>query len=557
MFTTTASSEKKDTVSSKYSSQYSASSNRSNNKKSAASSVRSNHSVGSTLSTPSNDVDNKSLASSSRNEKINVPIEDIRAVSRWILFFCGLTDNKLCIPEVEELILYPPFIDENEKELIIGPMLTFQGMLQICGMSAQEWFEFVMRHDPVFTKTPMMVLPTFTKAIVKMCGEVNVPLMSDEHIRLLYRYFLGSHNAPTSQVDYIDDGFTAFDFAIAFAKHRLPADQIDLFNSLAKIVQQWGAYLRESHLELSVVGGISSKSMRTGIISTKELEKVLSNLYIKHQQFLRQMSRPNYYFVVSGHHHRHSQYQSSDESTASSLPGLLNVPLSAASFSTSNKTNLAFPSLYPSTLGAAESENDNNIPEIAPENDVSDCDDHRRNSNIKKGHNRHHNHRQRKHHNNHNSSDIENNHPQPSRKRSMLESVVHMIHSVRASFSSASSSSSFSPKNDRNAHQESAEDAQLNQHLPNLTNSQRIKQVPVSRSKRSAVHPTGIDSINDCHSDNVNKTEADVALVSNNIDNAKKEEEMQDRRRRRSVQHQLRYSALFTIDKTTGHIALQ
>lgn len=473
---------------------------------------------------------------SMKTEKVAVPQEDIRSVCRWIQFFCGSTDGKVCISEVEELILYPPFLNLDERYEVSGPMLSFQGMLQRCGMNPQEWYEFVMRHDPVFSKTPVMMLPTFTKAMIKMCNEVSVSMMSDAQIRVLYRYFVGSYtntfgNASSSPdvvkgspalvveearpstdflcFNYVDEGFSAFDFAIAFAKHSVQdTDVIASYNQIAHFVHQWGTYLKETHMDLTVIGGITSKSMKAGILTIAELEKVLSNLYVKHQQYLRQMSRPGMNTLACN--------------TSTSIGN----PLSTSS-STSSKQQPR----DVSTLGAAEDE-------LLPENDDTPI-------------------------------------AIPQRKRSMLNSVVDLLQNVRASFSLTIPSpakvvpvagATGSPSN-----HSAASTAQTS--AVGSRASRKGQRRPVSSAKgKASIFPvnSGHSAATTVYSDSQYTTAGEEftalhdIVVADTEDEAavrvKKccvvdEEERAERRRRRSVKHPLRYSALFTAESVTPSVS--
>eukprot|EP01033_Poteriospumella_lacustris_P012765 gene12765-9124_t len=473
---------------------------------------------------------------SMKTEKVTVPQEDIRSVCRWIQFFCGSTDGKVCISEVEELILYPPFLHLDERYEVSGPMLSFQGMLQRCGMNPQEWYEFVMRHDPVFSKTPVMMLPTFTKAMIKMCNEVSVSMMSDAQIRVLYRYFVGSYtttfgNAPSSPdvakgspalvveeaqrpstdflcFNYVDEGFSAFDFAIAFAKHSVQdTDVIASYNQIAQFVHQWGTYLKETHMDLTVIGGITSKSMKTGILTVAELEKVLSNLYVKHQQYLRQMSRPG----------MNSLACASSSSTSN--------PLSMSSSASAKQQPRDV-----STLGAAEDE-------LLPENDETPV-------------------------------------AIPQRKRSMLNSVVDLLQNVRASFALTIPSTAKvvpiagatgSPSN-----QSAASTAQSSA-LGSRTSRKGQRRAVSSAKGKASVFPvhSGHSSATTVYSDSQYTAGEEFTALHDigvaDMDDeaavrAKKccaidEEERAERRRRRSVKHPLRYSALFTAEAVTPAVS--
>lgn len=474
---------------------------------------------------------------SMKTEKVAVPQEDIRSVCRWIQFFCGSTDGKVCISEVEELILYPPFLNLEERYEVSGPMLSFQGMLQRCGMNPQEWYEFVMRHDPVFSKTPVMMLPTFTKAMIKMCNEVSVSMMSDAQIRVLYRYFVGSYSnavgntpsadgvkgSPALVVDevrpstdflcfnYVDEGFSAFDFAIAFAKHSVQdTDVIASYNQIAHFVHQWGQYLKETHMDLTVIGGITSKSMKAGILTIAELEKVLSNLYVKHQQYLRQMSRPGMNSLACG------------TSTSAN-------PLSSTS---STSVSAKQQPLDVSTLGAAEDE-------LIPENDETPI-------------------------------------AIPQRKRSMLNSVVDLLQNVRASFALTIPSpakvapvagATGSPSN------HSAASTAQSSALGSKASRKNQRRAVSSAKGKASIFPVGSghSAATTVYSDSNYTTVGEEATTLHDsataaVDDeaaaahAKKccvidEEERAERRRRRSVKHPLRYSALFTAEAVTPAVS--
>lgn len=450
-------------------------------------------------------------ASSSKTDKSLVPIEEIRISCQWIHFFCGLSGNRLCIPEVEELILFPPIIDENQRNVISGPMATFQELIQNCGMKPQEWFDFVMCHDSSLAPTPAMLLPTFTKAIVKMCLEINAELISDESIRNLYLFMIGSRNSPIAKAQFVDEGFTAFDFALAFAKFRLPARQIDSFNNIARTVQNWGSYLRDLHLSLTVLGGMSLHSVRTGIMTAQELEKVLCNLYIKHQQYLRYIESKGFCLL------------SSNLVVISSTGHVTAENSKESAILCSNKSNSVS-----STLGAAEAVDDSSvgIPFLAPELDQ-----------------------------------VLNIEPtkKKDRQRSLFNTLSDLIQSVRASF----------------VHMESFQVSSA----PSCTlplGSTTIERKSHSKACKasSAVHPIQKNSVENLGNStsyalsnqeecvmtsqyyhNMENLASTCSHLFGNAESHDDNEEMQERRRRRSIQHKLPYSALFAMDSTTSQIA--
>jgi hypothetical protein len=202
-----------------------------------------------------------------RSVKLN--LYRVKNFCEIIQFSCGLEDGKMAISEVEHLIYDPIIVNEEEKEKISGIMDKFDGLLKCAQVEPQDWFEFITsrKGDDIDTIT----FPEFASELGKLAFDLRQPGLNEMEITNLFIYFAGNNKQE----------FSAFQFALAFCKYRLPLSKVRSMNAISLQLRMVGYFMKKLQLKLIDFGAIQSHSLETNLISTEELEASMSAILIR------------------------------------------------------------------------------------------------------------------------------------------------------------------------------------------------------------------------------------------------------------------------------------
>eukprot|EP01033_Poteriospumella_lacustris_P012675 gene12676-9067_t len=224
-----------------------------------------------------------SLRSSSRSHSSRSKHHDREVLQRvhqicdWIQYFCGLFDGRFGIEEVEQLLLNPPVVNDDDIRATARPLLKFDELLRAAQLNPQDWFDFVVRHNNGNEMGEAAIHhEAFSQSLNKLASDFHRSQFHEEDIRVLYSFILKGHRH--YMLNEMDEGIDAFDLAVAFAKFRMPAHQITLMNHVASQVEILGNVIRAFAVDLLAIEAISPKNARLGIMHRKELEKVIITL---------------------------------------------------------------------------------------------------------------------------------------------------------------------------------------------------------------------------------------------------------------------------------------
>jgi hypothetical protein len=161
----------------------------------------------------------------------------VKQLSDYFLFLCNAKNGQYFFSEVEKLFENPAYFSKPSKlDHHHHSMLQKLGkIISRCGYSAEAWFQSVsLDNEKIFFNE-------FSASVLLLSVQCRAPLEREPFVKELFAFII---NSPEQLY------FTRHDFAFAFRRMRMNADEMNKLNQSAGMLAELFTFLLDRHLTL-------------------------------------------------------------------------------------------------------------------------------------------------------------------------------------------------------------------------------------------------------------------------------------------------------------------